>query len=105
MQAPPRQEVPSGQTLPQLPQFTGSSSRYAQAPEHAVRPGGHGWHAEFWHTSPAAQAFPHVPQFALSLAVKVHVPLQFVKPAGQAQFGSAGLSGPLKQPWNTSKSS
>ena len=64
--------------FPQLPQFSGSSTRYTQTPEHAVSPAGHGWHDEFWHTSPAAQAFPQAPQLALSLAVQIHVPLQFV---------------------------
>src|ERR1700722_8469977 len=67
-QAPFRQLVPGGQTLPHEPQFFGSEARMAHAPEQ--------------HDSPELQGFPQPPQLCGSVWVLLQVPEQLVGALG-----------------------
>jgi hypothetical protein len=60
----------AGQTLPQPPQFDGSTLVSRQTPPQQLLP--------------AAQAFPHVPQFMASLPEFTQTPPHLVNPGGHA---------------------
>jgi hypothetical protein len=74
--APFEQKSPL-QLVPQVPQFTGSEARFAQAMPHALRGAVH-VHWLLVQVWPDPQALPHVPQLRKSVASVVQFPLQVV---------------------------
>ena len=64
---------PAGQTVPQAPQFAGSSCVFVQLPPHAVSRGPHdAVHMPDEQVCPGPHMVPQAPQFALSVRVLTH---------------------------------
>jgi hypothetical protein len=64
--------LPTGQTVPQVPQLLTSVVVSVQRPPaHSVR-GAHVTHALAWQYCPAPHACPHEPQLLVSLVVSTH---------------------------------
>jgi hypothetical protein len=89
-------QKPLVQTLPQLPQFCGSVSRFLQIPLQSVSPVGQA-QVPFWHVFPPVHTCPQLPQFCGSVSRFLHTPLQHnpveqMVPHAPQLFGSDDIS-------------
>jgi hypothetical protein len=95
LHAPLLQSCPSGQRLPQAPQFPGSLLMAAQAPLHSSSPVGHRRVQRApSHSMPSGQALPQRPQWAGSEAADTQRSPHRCCPAGQFDVSSLPASGP-----------
>src|SRR5687768_13203180 len=92
-------QIPDSQTLPQLPQCSGSLDVSTQLPPQSMRGGGQSSrHSKSTQNCPGAQPIRHPPQCLGSMSTRTHSPPQNRNPIGHSSSGTPASPRPVSPP-------